>query len=246
MVEHPQVVRTCGVFTMLTSKCAFAPKRPALLPHPTSKSDPSMWCFLPFWLQKYASRDSGVTFFNMSTTNSAPNPSVFTTFDVEMCFAPQRRALFQHLNFQKWSEAEASCIVLHILTSKCASRHNSVHFCHILISKSAPKTPFFTTVDFELCFAPQRRALFQHLNFQKCSEPSEPIRFLPLLTKCASRHSAVQLFISHLPRWLCARRFSTPTFRPSGATKHWKNIVFRDFSTFSRKCIFFLLILSLL
>ena len=185
-------------------------------------------------------------FFNMSTTNSAPNPSVFTTFDVEMCFAPQRRALFQHLNFQKWSEAEASCIVLHILTSKCASRHNSVHFCHILISKSAPKTPFFTTVDFELCFAPQRRALFQHLNFQKCSEPSEPIRFLPLLTKCASRHSAVQLFTSHLPRWLCARRFSTPTFRPSGATKHWKNIVFRDFSTFSRKCIFFLLILSLL
>ena len=160
-----------------------------------------------------------------------------------MCFAPQQRALFQHLNFQKYSEAEAFCTFLHFLTSKCASRHNSVHFCHILISKSAPKPTVFTTFDFELCFAPQRHALFQHLNFQKSSEH---IRFLPLLTKYASRHSAVQLFISHLPcRWLRARRFSTPTFRPSGATKHWRNTVFRDFSTFSRKCIFFLLILSL-
>jgi hypothetical protein len=30
----------------------------------------------------------------------------FVHFDLEMCFEPQRRALFQHLNFQKWSEAE--------------------------------------------------------------------------------------------------------------------------------------------
>ena len=28
------------------------------------------------------------------------------------------------------------------------------------------------------------------------------------------------------------RRFSEPTFRPSGATNHWKNTVNRDFSTF--------------
>ena len=26
-----------------------------------------------------------------------------------MCFAPQQRALFRHLNFQKWPEAEVSC-----------------------------------------------------------------------------------------------------------------------------------------
>ena len=64
-----------------------------------------------------------------------------------------------------------------------------------------------------------------------------------LTSKSASRHNGVQLFISHLPRWLRTRRFSEPTFRPSGATKHWKNTVFRDFSTFSRTCIFFLLIL---
>ena len=30
----------------------------------------------------------------------------FVHFDFEMCFAPQRRALFRHLNFQEWSEHE--------------------------------------------------------------------------------------------------------------------------------------------
>ena len=67
-----------------------------------------------------------------------------------------------------------------------------------------------------------------------------------LTWKCASRHNGVQLFISHLASWLRTRRFSEPTFRPSGAPNHWKNIVFRDFPTFSRICIFFLLTLSLL
>ena len=70
--------------------------------------------------------------------------------------------------------------------------------------------------------------------------------FVHLTSKCASRHNGVQFFISHLARWLRARRFSEPTFRPSGATNHWKNTVFRDFPTFSRICIFFLLTLSLL
>ena len=67
-----------------------------------------------------------------------------------------------------------------------------------------------------------------------------------LTSKCASRHNGVQLFLSHLASWLRARRFGEPTFRPSGATNHWKNTVLRDFPTFSRTCIFFLLTLSLL
>ena len=72
-------------------------------------------------------------------------------------------------------------------------------------------------------------------------------QFLTLLTwKCASRHNGVQFFISHLASWLRTRRFSEPTFRPSGATNHWKNTVFRDFPTFSRICIFCPLTLSLL
>ena len=126
-----------------------------------------------------------------------------------------------------------------------------------------------------MCFAPQRRALFRHLNFQKWSETASFLHFslqnvlrattactfsaswlpkvvrsssvLSILTwKCASRHNGVHFFMSHLASWLRARRFSEPTFRPSGATNHWKNTVNRDFPIFSRICIFFLLILSLL
>ena len=126
-----------------------------------------------------------------------------------------------------------------------------------------------------MCFAPQRRALFRHLNFQKWSDHGVLCTFwlgnvlrattactfstsqLPkvvrtwcvlyiLTSKCASRHNGVQFFISHLASWLRTRRFSEPTFWPSGAPNHWKNTVFRDFPTFSRICIFFLLTLSLL
>ena len=118
-----------------------------------------------------------------------------------------------------------------LLTSKCASRHNGVHFF----------------------------ILFQHRNFQKWSEHGvlctlwlrnvlrattactfstsqlpkvvrEWCALYILTWTCASRHNGVHFFISHLARWLRTRRFSEPTFRPSGATNHWKNTVFRDFS----------------
>ena len=115
-----------------------------------------------------------------------------------MCFAPQRRALFRDLNFQKWSEPLVFCTfglrnvlrattactfstsqlpkvvrtpsALYILISKCASRHNGVHFFDISTSKSGPNVVCFVHFDLKKCFAPQRRALFRHLNFQKCSE----------------------------------------------------------------------------
>ena len=107
----------------------------------------------------------------------------FVHFHLEICFAPQRRALFQHLNFQKWSETWCA---LYILTSKCASRHNGVHFFDIATSRSGPDPEVFCNI---------------------------------LTSKCASRHNGVQLFISHLASWLRTRRFSEPTFRPSGDTQ---------------------------
>ena len=54
-----------------------------------------------------------------------------------------------------------------------------------------------------------------------------------LTSKCASRHNGVHFFSSHLARCLRTRRFSEPTFRPSGATNHWKNTVNRDFQCFT-------------
>ena len=91
-----------------------------------------------------------------------------------------------------------------------------------------------------------------------CSVPSFQLPFIQ--TFCLSYFPTLQLaceecfgattacmylFISHLASWLRTRRFSEPTLRPSGATNHWKNTVFRDFPTFSRAGIFFLLSLYL-
>ena len=53
--------------------------------------------------------------------------------------------------------------VFNILTSKCASHHNGVHFFDISTSKSGPNLVCFVHFDLEMCFAPQRRAIF-HLS----------------------------------------------------------------------------------
>ena len=81
-----------------TTPCTFSSSQlPKLLRTPQ---------FLTHFTSKCASRHNAVHFFNISTSKAAPNPSVFNTFYFQMCFAPQCRALFQHLNFQKWSGAE--------------------------------------------------------------------------------------------------------------------------------------------
>ena len=67
--------------------------------------------------------------------------------------------------------AKRACGVFNILTWKRASRHNSVHFSDISTSESGPELVCFVHFDLEMCFALQRRALFQHLNFQKWSDP---------------------------------------------------------------------------
>ena len=56
-----------------------------------------------------------------------------------------------------------TCCALYFLTSKCVSRLNGVHFFDISISKSGLRMVCFVHVDFEMCFAPQRRAIF-HLS----------------------------------------------------------------------------------
>ena len=144
---------------------------------------------------KCASRHNDVHFFGISTSKSGPELVCFVHFDLEMCFTPQRRALFRHLNFKKCSDREVflafslanvlcattactfptsqlpkvvqSWCVLYILTWKCASRHNGMHFLDISASKGGLNVKCFVHFDFEMYFALLRRALFRHLNFQK-------------------------------------------------------------------------------
>ena len=102
-----------------------------------------------------------------------------------MCFAPQRRALFRHSNFQKWSE--------------------TVSFWHFWLGNVLRAT---TACTFSTSQLPK---VVRDCRF-----------FYSLTWTCASRHNGVQFFISHLASWLRTRRFSEPTFRPSGAPNHWE------------------------
>ena len=192
-----------------------------------------------------------------------------------MCFVPQRRALFRHLNFQKWSGPGVLCTfwlrsvlrattgctfstsqlpkmvrtwcVLYILTSKCASRHNGVHFFDISTSKSGPDLVCFVHFDFEMCFAPQRRALFRHLNFQKWSGPGVFCTFWlrnVLRTILACNCSSLIWPAGSAPAALASLLFDPPEPQIIGKTECFATFLY--FPTFSRTCIFFLLTLSLL
>ena len=212
---------------------------PLRLPRETTPERPNVvrtCCAFNILTSKCASRHNGMHFFDIATSKSGPTLVCFVHFDFEMCFAPQRRALFRHLNFQKWSEREVLLVfsLANVLRATTACTFSTSQlpkvvqtWCVLYISTCATTACTFWT-----------------------SQLPKVVRAcgaLYILTwKCASCHNGVQFFISHLARWLRTRRFSEPTFRPSGATSHWKNTVFRDFPTFSRTCIFFLLTLSLL
>ena len=118
-------------------------------------SDPEVFCH--FLLGNVLRATTACTFSTSQLPKVVREWCVLYTFDFQMCFAPQRRALFPQLHFQKSSEADVFCT---LLTSKCASRHNGVHFFHISTSKSGPSMRCFDTFYFKMCFAPQRRAIF--------------------------------------------------------------------------------------
>ena len=177
-------------------------------------------------------------FFDIWASKSGPRPSVFNTFDLEMCFAPQRRALFRHLNFQKWSENGVFC------TFWLGNVFRATTACTFSTSQLPKVLREWCTFWLRNVLRATTACTFSTSQLPKVVRSSSVLSILTW--KCASRHNGVHFFMSHLASWLRTRRFSEPTFRPTGATNHWKNTVFRDFPTFSRICIFFLLILSLL
>ena len=155
--------------------------------------------FFGMLTSKCALCHNGARFFDILTSKSAPRPPVCFTFDFEICFAPQRRALFQHLNFQKCSETGVLCI----LTTKCASRHNGVHFFNISSSKNAPVL---------VCF----------VRF-----------FIVFPSKCASRRPAACNFSSLIsPDGSAPAALASLLFSPLEPQNIGNNTVFGDFSTF--------------
>ena len=183
-----------------------------------------------------------------------------------MCFSPQRRAIFQHLksqlqkvvwdpqffNILTWKCASRhSAIFQHlnfkvlrtlqffnILTWKCASRHSGVQFFNISTSKSGPNMQCFVHFYLKMCFSPQRRAIFQHLNFKKWSENVSLLAFSlqnALLATAACNFWFLLWPHDSAPAALTSQLFDSPDTRIIG-----KNTAFRDFSNIPRGCIFFL------
>ena len=116
-----------------------------------------------------------------------------------MCFSPQRRAIFRHLNRQKWSKHAVFCTfwlsnvlfataACNFSTSEQTKVVQTCRFCtfslpNVLFATAACNfstseqtkvlrnmSTCFVHFDFQMCFSPQRRAIFRHLNRQKCSE----------------------------------------------------------------------------
>ena len=73
---------------------------PLRLPRETASEGPKMvrtWSVFNILTSTCASRHNGVHFFDITTSKSGPNMVCFVHFDLETCFAPQRRAIF-HLS----------------------------------------------------------------------------------------------------------------------------------------------------
>ena len=109
----------------------------------------------------------------------------------------------RHLNVQKWPEP----LVFNSLTWTCAPRRNGVHFFDISTSKSGPNLVCFLHFDFEMCFAPQRRALFRHCNSKKCFDAEVFLAFS--LEKWSEREVFLAFSLPNVLRATMACTFST-------------------------------------
>ena len=111
---------------------------------------------------KCASRHNGVHFFDMSTSKSGPRMVCFVHFDLEMCFAPQRRALLHFFDIATSKSAPNLVCFVHFDLETCFAPQWRALFRHVNFQKWS-ENGAFVHFDLEMCFAPQRRAIF-HLS----------------------------------------------------------------------------------
>ena len=191
-----------------------------------------------------------------------------------MCVSPQRRAIFYQKTVKKWSEPEVFCTFslasvrfataacnfskselqkvvrdrqfFNIFTCNCTFRHSGVQFLDIRTSKSAPNLRCFVHFDLRMCVSPQRRAIFGHQNFKKCSELEvfctfwlENVRFATAACNFCFLHKT----LSSAPAALTGLLFDWPDTRIIEKTQHFAtSLTFRadvsSFFWFSDYCIF--------
>ena len=133
------------------------------------------WYALYILTWNCASRNNGAHFFDISTSKSGLRMVCVVHFDLKMWFAPPRVCTFSSTS--QLLKVLRSWGVLCMFASICASRHNGgVHFFDISTSKSGPNVRCFWLFCFQMCFAPQRRALISHLaswlRTRRFSEPT--------------------------------------------------------------------------
>ena len=122
--ELPKMLRDRQFFTILTSKCASRYSGVQFFHIATSKSGPSMQCFVHFDFKMCFSLQRRAIFPHRSGKKRS-GADVFCTFSLENVLLATTACNFSTSQLQK---VVRTCSVLYILTSKCASRHSGVQF----------------------------------------------------------------------------------------------------------------------
>ena len=110
----------------------------------------------------------------------------FAHFGFDVCFSPQCHALFVHLNCQKCSEHG----VLYAFWLQNVLRATTLHLFNSSTSKSAPNPLCFYYFQIQMCFAPQRRAIFDFIS----PDSSPPAALASLLLDPPEPQNIARLF----------------------------------------------------
>ena len=140
--ERPKVAQTWCVLHILTSKCASRHNCVHFFRHLNFQTCSENGVFCTCQLRNVLRATTACTFFDISTSK---RPGVFCTFWLRNVLCATTACTFSTSQLPK--VVQTWC-VLHILTSKCALRHNGVHFFDISTSKSGPNPWCFVHFDF--------------------------------------------------------------------------------------------------
>ena len=174
---------------MSKSKCTKHTTFGALLEVATSKKCSPMWCEAHFEVKMYCTKHTKFrpllevvmsknctpmwreAHFEVKSVKKTNVVEHFWTFRCRFACQGHMQRIWQHA-FRLAGAVQETCsseMLRGPFLTKCIILAPGTQN-DIWTSKSAPQRQFFNTFDFEMCFAPHRRALFRHLNFQERSE----------------------------------------------------------------------------